>query len=190
MTTQRVYGMGPRIEKPGHHYALLQHVLERRPSGVALEFGVGAGQSTRLIAEYMPVIGFDSFQGLPEDWREEYPKGSFACEKPIIGGVWFVVGLFAETLPDVLGNWFPPIGLVHIDCDLYSSTATVFRHIGDKLTPGTYVVFDEFHGYEGCEEHEQRAWRELVQRNGIEWTVIGHGFEQWAIQITRNGNLQ
>lgn len=190
MTIQCDYGLGPRIESHGHHYALLQHVLDMRPRGIALEFGVGSGQSTRLIADSMPVIGFDSFQGLPEDWRDEYPKGSFACDPPPIAGAQLVVGLFADTLPEMLSRWFPPIGLVHIDCDLYSSTATVFKHIGNKLPAGAYVVFDEYHGYEGCEDHEQRAWREFAERSAIAWTVVGHGFEQWAIQITRNGNLQ
>jgi hypothetical protein len=94
-----------------------------------------------------------------------------------------VPGLFSDTLPST--NWqnIGPIGLVHIDCDLHSSTMTVLNHIGPLLNPGTYIVFDEWHGYDGHENHEMRAWQEFADRTGIGWTVIGHGPEQWAIRI-------
>lgn len=174
------YSLGPRIET-GEHYALLRHTLERKPKGVALEFGVGAGQSTRIIAEHMPVIGFDSFQGLPEDWREEFPRGSFAASPPTVPNARLVIGLYANTLPDFT---FPEhVGLVHIDCDLYSSTKTALEHVGPHLRTGTFVVFDEWHDYDGCEDHEQRAWREFAAATGVDWTVIGHSFEQWSIEI-------
>jgi len=164
------------------HHAVLRHVLAMKPTGVALEFGVGAGDSLRVIAARMPVIGFDSFQGLPEDWRDGYPKGMFACKPPKPGRrAALVVGMFEDTLP---GFEFPKrVGLVHIDCDLYSSTATVLKYVGPHLEPGTFVVFDEWHGFEGCEEFEQRAWREYADDTGICWEVIGHGVQQWAIRI-------
>ena len=164
------------------HYALLHHVLTLNPSGIAVEFGVGKGESTRLIAEHMPVLGFDSFAGLPEDWRDGYPAGSFACDPPDIPNAEFVIGLFEDTLPAF--TRFGDIGLVHIDCDLYSSTKTALDHIGHHLKPGCYVVFDEWHGYDGAELHEQKAWREFAERTGVTWDVIGHSFEQWAIRLT------
>lgn len=175
------YSLGPYFE-PTHHYALLAHVVGLHPTGVALEFGVGSGQSTRAIAYHMPVIGYDSFAGLPEDWRPEFPKGSFANKPPKIPNAHLVVGLYRDTLP---GSELPDhVGLVHIDCDLLSSTRTVLEHIEPALKPGTYVVFDEWHGYETCEEHEQQAWREFADRTGIKWTVVGHSHEAWAIRIT------
>ena len=57
-----------------------------------LEFGVGNGDSTRLIAKIVSewwtdkdiqIIGFDWFEGLPEDWVSDNdntlaaPKGAF-----------------------------------------------------------------------------------------------------------------
>lgn len=174
------YSLGPRVETD-EHYALLRHVLGLAPEGVALEFGVGRGESTRIIAEHMPVIGFDSFQGLPEDWRDEFPKGSFAADPPYgITNCRLVVGRFEQTLWSYPLNNLP-IGLVHIDCDLYSSTKTVLDYV--PLTPGCVVVFDEWHGYDGCEAHEKRAWREYADRTRITWTVLGHGHEAWAIRI-------
>lgn len=168
--------LGPRIDG-SHHYALLEHILPMC-SGVAVEFGVGAGTSTRLIAAHMPVIGFDSGEGLPEDWRDEYPAGSFAHPLPDIDNAELVEGWFADTLPTYT---FPTdIGLAHFDADLYSSTATALAYV--PLRPGTIVVFDEFHGFDSCEDHEQRAWHEHVARTGLRYRPIGHDFEQAAFQ--------
>ena len=58
------------------------------------------------------------------------------------------------------------MALVHVDCDLYWSTVTVLDHIGPHLRSGCVVVFDEFHGYDGAELHEARAWGEFVDLVG------------------------
>ena len=173
---------------PAHPYVVLEHVLDIcQPTGIALEFGVGSGQSTGIIAAHMPVVGFDSFQGLPEDWRPGYPKGMFSPSIPIsriaaIPNVRLVIGLYADTLPQFdFGQYH--IGLVHIDCDLYSSTATVLEWIGPWLKPGVIVLFDEYHGYSGAELHEQRAWLEWIDQSGAAWTEIAHGIEQLAVRI-------
>jgi hypothetical protein len=65
-----------------------------------------------------------------------------------------------------------PARLWHVDCDLYASTKTVFDALGDRLQPGSVVVFDDFVGYHGAELHEQRAWRELVSARRIRYRVI------------------
>lgn len=181
------YGLGPLVTG-GHHFALLEHVLKLGPGGVALEFGCGAGESTRLIAEHMPVVGFDSCQGLPEDWRPEYPKGSFASWPPIgLPNTSFVLGGFADVLPGWAAyHGAERIGLVHFDCDLYSSTKTALDNIWHMLQPGCYIVFDEWQGYDdgpgaSAADHEQRAWREHAHR--FDWTVIGHGEQSWAIRL-------
>lgn len=187
-TPHQSYDLGPYVDQ---HYVLLRRILKQLPFGIALEFGVGKGLSTQMIARHMPVIGFDSFQGLPEDWREGYPKGSFACEKPTIANAVIVTGMFEDTLRDLHWDGMRSVGLVHIDCDLYSSTKTVLdlafpaiqRHTISRWR-GMYVVFDEWHGYEGCEEHEQRAWREFAaDQPNLQWDVVGHSFQQWAIRI-------
>lgn len=135
-----------------------------------------------MIAEQMPVIGFDCFTGLPEDWRPGFRRGMFATTPVLdVPGTTVVPGLFEETLPGY--DWPDELSLVHIDCDLYSSTVTVLESIGPALKKGTIVVFDEFFNYPGCEAHEELAWREFVARTGIKWDVIGHGREQWAVRI-------
>lgn len=178
------YGRGPAIPDDGSRSPVLSHILARRPKGVAVEFGVGAGDSARLIAKQMPLIGFDSAQGLPEDWRPQYPRGSFAFPLPDIDNTTMVEGWFENTLPrfDFAAQGF--IGLVHFDADLYSSTAIALAYIEPYLHSGCYVVFDEFFGYATAKDHEQRAWRQFVKRTGITWTVVGHFREIWGIRIT------
>lgn len=176
----RDYSLGPALGDD--HLAVLRHVLDLNPEGAALEFGVGSGTSLRMIADRMPVIGFDSFQGLPEKWRDGFDVGAFACEPPTVPGADLVVGQFSDTLPSF--TWPERVGLAHLDADLYSSTATVLEHLGPRLRPGCYIVFDEYHGYPGADgAHEQRAWREFADRTEINWTVIGHGPEQLAIRV-------
>lgn len=173
--------LGPYIDE---HYALLLYAIGMyQPTGVAVEFGVGSGISLRLIAgfDFAWTIGFDSFAGLPADWREGFPKGMFACPPPTVPGVQLVIGLVENTLPTFT---FPPnIGLVHFDLDLYESTATALKYIGPHLKPGCVCVFDEFHGYPGAEKYEQRAFTEYAAGHDLKWLTIGSGRESWAILI-------
>lgn len=148
-----------------------------------MEFGVGKGESTRILAQRMPVIGFDAWLGLPTDWRPGFPKGSFAANPPNINNVEFVDGWYEDTLPEYDFTNLD-IGLVHIDCDLYSSTATALKYVGPHLLPGAFIIFDEWHGYDGAHHHEQQAWRDYAEPRSIAWTVIGHGEQSWSIQLT------
>ena len=166
-------------------YATLRRVLhEFEPQGWAVEFGVYSGYSLDIIAAKMPVIGFDSFEGLPEDWREDFPKGTFAFPQemslPYIPNAMLVPGWFENTVP---GFPFPPLGLVHIDCDLYSSTVTALNAITEAVFDGTIIVFDEYHSYPGAEDHEEKAFREWINRFDMEASVITRGEGQHAQEI-------
>lgn len=176
---------GPFIESSGEHYGLLRHVCEQlQPTGTAIEFGVGKGNSTWILAQHLPTIGFDSFQGLPEDWRDGFPAGTFRSWPPAIPNVRLVIGLFSDTLQGFPFTNIDQIGLVHIDCDLYSSTSMALQHIGPHLQPGCYVIFDEWHGYDGAEFHEQRAWHEYTKQAHIHYEPIAHSFQQACFRIT------
>ena len=177
MDTLNQQDLGPRLgEDPT---SVLEHCLTLvDTTGIALEFGVAGGVTLNLIAQQVPVVGFDSFTGLPEAWRPRFGKGKFACQPPEVPNAELVIGLFEDTLPAwVATNPDTRVTLVHIDCDLYSSTRTILTHL--PLTPGTVVVFDEHHGYPGWEQHEARAWAEAR----IPHKVIGHGPEQLAVVI-------
>lgn len=159
--------------------------------GWAAEFGVWSGYSLGIIAEHMPVIGFDSFQGLPEDWRPGFPKGKFdIINNPEGPGIedftlmganrMIITGWFEDTAPTFP---FPTLSLVHIDCDLYSSTITALRAVEQYVDTDTIFVFDEYRGYEGWQDHEAKAWVEWTTDRGYEPYVIAYGGEEVAFGI-------
>lgn len=154
-------------------YATLRRVIhEFAPAGWAAEFGVYTGYSLAIIAARMPVIGFDSFEGLPEDWRPGFPKGKFGRgDKPSLGlnllppaNAMIVPGWFSDTAPTFP---FPELGLVHIDCDLYSSTVTALEAVTPYVGANTILVFDEYHSYPGAEDHEEAAFEEWRSHYGV-----------------------
>jgi ABC-2 type transport system ATP-binding protein len=158
--------------------------------GMALEFGVHTGGTLSVIAdarEGKNVFGFDSFDGLPEDWRAGFPAGHFAVEEPPeVRGAELVVGLFENTLEGFLREHPEPVAFVHVDADLYSSARTVLAHLGPRLSVGTVIVFDEYFGYPGWREHEYRAWEEFVAESGVRFDYEGftEGNEQVIVRIT------
>jgi len=164
----------------------LGHVLrslEVIRNGLWLEFGCYTGGTIARIAAARGrarVYGFDSFKGLPEDWKphENLGKGAFALDTiPIApNGAEYVVGLFEDTLPKF--NFNDTVTLVHIDCDLYSSARIALKTTLPHMMPGTIVVFDELLGYEGYEKHEMLAlyetWRDGLKfrwlcKQGLPW---------------------
>lgn len=172
--------------------ATLEHALSLAPAGgMALEFGVYEGRTLRVIAAARcnkQVFGFDSFQGLPEDWRSGLPAGTFATDNfPEIPGAELVVGLFGDTLPDFLADHPDPVSFLHVDADLYSSAVTVFTHVGPRLRPGSVIVFDEYFNYPGWQRHEHRAWQEFVAASALEFEYVAYtgNNEQVAVVVTK-----
>lgn len=159
--------------------------------GTTLECGVYFGRSLRLIAARTdgPVHGFDSFQGLPEAWNTREGAGAYSTAgrlPRVPTNVTLHAGWFEDTLPAFFGSTEEPIRLLHIDCDLYSSTRTVLEHAGDRLVPGSVLVFDDLLGYPGYELHELRAFEEFVSERDVQWELIGACLlgREVAIRIT------
>ena len=82
-------------------------------------------------------------------------------------------GLFQDTLPSFLATHAGPVSLLHIDCDLYSSTAFVLQALGRRLVPGSVVVFDELVGYPSYARGEWKALRELVSSSRVSFEWVG-----------------
>ncbi len=164
----------PKAQSFGHPHETLRYALSLAPSGgLTLEFGVYSGTTLRIIAEarkgHGPVYGFDSFEGLPEAWRTEFPQGAFAVgELPQVDGAELVKGWFDQTLPGFMESHPGVVDFLHVDCDLYSSTKTVLDLVGPMLRPGSVVMFDEFFNYPGWQQHEFKAWNEFLERTGMQ----------------------
>jgi len=179
----------------------LDVALAMLPSdAVALEFGVFRGESLSRIARALPngtIFGFDSFLGLPSDWRAGFPAGMFSTEGnvPETPGATIVPGLFADTLPRWLDDHEDQqIHLIHIDCDIYESTACVLENLAPRLVATArngrrvVLVFDELIGYPGFEVHEIRALWECCETHSLRSQIVCSGgiFNQAvALTLTR-----
>jgi hypothetical protein len=161
--------------------------------GLALEFGVAGGETLRIIADARGgtgVFGFDSFDGLPEDWRSGFSRGLFAVDTlPDVPGATLVPGLFQESLPGWLSDHREPIAFVHLDADLYSSTRCVLDLVEPRLRPDAVLVFDEFFNYPGWPEHEFRAWVEFVERTRVSFSYEAYTatHEQVVVRLGTGG---
>lgn len=141
-----------------------------------LEFGVWEGASLRWWAEHLNqmearLVGFDSFEGLPERWKHAYEAGHFTVDGvPDIADprVSFEVGWFDATLPDFKVPEHDQL-IVNIDADLYSSAVLVLEEIGPLLVPGSLLYFDELND----RDHELRALREWLERTGKTIRPVG-----------------
>lgn len=160
-------------------------------TGLILEFGVYDCTTINILARHFldrTLHGFDSFQGLPEDWRKNYKKGTFKINQSLVRpapNVLIHTGWFDDTLPGFTEQYQEKIALIHIDCDLYSSTREVFSHLKDRIVPGTVIIFDELWNYAGWETHEFRAFMELVAESDWNYKYLAYNdHSQVSVLIT------
>lgn len=159
--------------------------------GLVAEFGVYRGTSLTQIAQFFDdqtVHGFDSFIGLPESWSgTSKAAGAFDVggQPPVlpVSNVEFHVGFFDKTVPGFAEKHEGPFALVHLDADLYSSTKTVMDTCFDWFVPGTIIVFDEYFGYYGWQNHEHKAFMELLERSGLSYEGVSIGHMNLAVRL-------
>lgn len=164
----------------------LQFILaEAAPHGYIAEFGVGRGNSMRVIArEVLPVRvhGFDSWAGLPEEWvyaeNDRRAARSYAYRMPaketVGANVDFHSGLFEDSIPVWLEKHPANMKFVHIDSDLYSSCKTVLTLLNDRIVPGTVLVFDEIYNYPNWKDGEYKALMEWKAEYKRLVTTVAH----------------
>ena len=144
-----------------------------------LEFGVWKGEAIDAwrklnTAAGSRFVGFDTFEGLPENWEEGHPKGTFSTHgaTPRIDDlrVSFVKGLFQKTLLGFLEQTKLSNRLViNVDCDLYSATLYVLTMLDRYFQPGTIIIFDDFYSM----SHEFKAFIDYDRSYGRLWRPLG-----------------
>jgi Macrocin-O-methyltransferase (TylF) len=167
---------------------LMRHALSlSKADGLYAEFGVNNGGTITFIAKqktHQTIHGFDSFEGLPEDWSGNAMAAGFFNRKgqlpKVPGNVELHPGWFDVTAPKFAAEHKGPLAFLHVDCDLYSSTATVFAALGDRVVPGTVIVFDEYFNYPNWKAHEHRAFTEFQGVSGIKFKYVGYSIQQVA----------
>jgi O-methyltransferase len=156
---------------PNRHAVFNSVAKEVRDKRVLyLEFGVFRGESMRYWSRELKhpqanLHGFDSFEGLPEDFDLDgpYNKGTFNVDGTIPdindSRVKFFKGWFDQTVP----NYTIPehdVLILMMDADLYSSTIYVLDYFRDIIKPGAFIFFDEM----SRTDHEPKAFDEFMRK--------------------------
>lgn len=162
----------------------------RIEGGAILEFGVFKGRSINHFADIFKsetLHGFDSFEGLAEDWTGYHlPKGTFDLGghlPKVKENVTLHKGWFDATLPLFLEKNTSNIRLCHVDCDTYESSLFVLEHVAARLVKGSIVLFDEYYGYPNWRFGEFRAWQEVCAKKGLSYRYIAFSEMQVAVEI-------
>ena len=158
-----------------NRWSIYDHAIELSDNQRAFyEFGVWMGDSFKyLVPSFASGFGFDSFQGLPEDWGV-VPRGTYSSRGrvPDIESAEFIVGEFASTLPQFFDSKRPMAGLINFDADLYSSTITALSNARPVIDHKTTLVFDEFIVNNNWEQDEFKALSEFCEANGFKYEVV------------------
>lgn len=169
---------------------LMDLALSRvRVDGYYLEFGVFKGASLRYIARKLDantkVYGFDSFEGLPEDWIHNV-KGTFSVQGKlprVPSNVTLVKGYYQDTLEDWLEDNTQKVAFLHVDCDIYSSTHTIFNSLKGRLQKGTVILFDDYFNFPGWQEDAHRVFTDYLESQSAKVLYLGYAFKELAVQI-------
>jgi O-methyltransferase len=159
-----------------------------------VEFGVHTGGSITRWSQRNKhpesrFYGFDSFEGLPEDWTPTVKKDYFDLggKIPVIDDarVTLIKGWFQNTLPEFLKDFRADKPLViHNDSDLYSSTLFALTSMDQFIKPGSLIIFDDFNSA----LHEFRAWNDYCRafmRDGSPVALTAQYAEQIAFVMEK-----
>ena len=144
------------------------------------------------------VYGFDTFEGLVEDWQVDdqvvIKRGTFSLSEPLaqrsmrdtgvslhrglpaaLGRkVQFIRGSTYETLAPFLADRpAAPIRIFHMDLDTYESCLHALETCKDRFIEGSILVFDEYLVTNG----EMRAFFEFQNQYELEWRYRAWGLE-------------
>lgn len=152
-------------------YEMYKWVIEKESLTAPLnylEFGVASGKSfewfmTQNSNSESRFYGFDTFDGLPEDWGA-FKKGAFSnnSEMPLIKDFRgkFLKGLFQQTMPEFLAELDNTRrNVLMMDADLWSATLYVLTSFAPFLKKGDIIFFDEF----VVPTHEFKAFIDFTQ---------------------------
>lgn len=169
---------------------LMSHVIGDDVPGDFVETGAWRGGACIYMRAVLKVFGIvdrniwvaDSFAGLPRPDAQRYPmqdqgdvhytfkelavslesvRENFMKYDLLDEQVKFLKGWFKDTLPSAP---IERIALLRLDGDMYASTMDALLALGHKVSPGGFVVVDDFGAVEGC----RRAIADYRRERGID----------------------
>jgi Macrocin-O-methyltransferase (TylF) len=175
----------------------VEAVLDDGVPGDLIETGVwrgGAAIFMRAILKARAVTDrvvwvADSFAGLPPPDTARYPhdEGITIHQSSQLAGplervqdnfrryglldsqVRFLKGWFRDTLPTAP---IARLAILRLDGDLYESTIQALDSLYDKLSPGGFVIVDDYHNVAACRQavHDFRSTRDITDPiQTIDW---------------------
>lgn len=154
--------------------SLVTDVVERGVPGDLVETGVWRGGACIFMKGILRAMGdrgrtvwvCDSFEGLPlpdpaypaDDGIDLQQYGQLAVTQEDVAEnfrrfgllddrVRFLKGWFKDTLPTAP---IDRIAVLRLDGDLYQSTMDALSALYPKVSPGGYVIVDDYHAFEAC----------------------------------------
>lgn len=153
----------------------VEDVLRRDVAGDLIETGVWRGGASIFMRGILKAHGVadrtvwvaDSFAGLPEADFSKYPKESkvpfhrhaelavaletvqrnFERYDLLDAQVRFLKGWFRDTLPQAP---IARLAVMRLDGDMYESTMDGLMHLYPKLSPGGFVIIDDYNSVPAC----------------------------------------
>lgn len=180
-----------------HRDALIKKHRSFLENKALLEFGVYHGTSMLMWYDLYRqnglernFIGFDSFQGLPKETEDKntiWKEKQFSTDGKVNpnlnkSGIRLVTGFYSDSLNESAARLLSEqkVGLVHVDCDTYSSTKIILEWLlkHNLLTRGTLVVYDDWgaHLEARCGEYEVgegKAHKEIEFKYDINFIDLG-----------------
>ena len=151
----------------------------KEPGGLCIECGVYKGESISRLSKLLnkeTIYGFDSFEGLPEDWQVNKSlirkKKAFTLHgklPEVSKNIILIKGWLKDTLPEFINHHSnDKITFLNIDTDLYSSAKTILQNCNILLKPGGIIRFDELYQWKNV-KHDYLYWAENEYKAMIEW---------------------
>ena len=171
-----------------HRWALFDRMVQLSNKDKPFyEFGVWRGEAFKyLIKTFKKGYGFDTFEGIPEDWHNE-KAGSYTSQGviPKIKGGEFIAGKFEDTLPKFFSEAKPMASIINFDADLYSSTICALNWASSVIDQNTILIFDEFLINPNWENDEYKALEEFCSQNNYKYEVLAVSFfsKQLAVRL-------
>jgi hypothetical protein len=182
--------------------ALVQTALADDVPGDLVETGVWRGGTSIYMRAILAaagdtsrtVVACDSFEGLPEADADRFPmdvplrlhehtalavsldqvKANFDRYGLLDDQVRFVQGWFRDTLPGLAGER-RAISVLRLDGDMYESTIDALTHLEPLVSPGGFVIVDDYNGIEACRQAitDYRATHAIdAAIHPVDWTAV------------------
>lgn len=181
-----------------HHIAKLVTLENSSSRGssnnlLLLEFGVFKGSSINIFSNYFKKInyqiyGFDSFEGINEDWygtsKTIKSFDNFGKIPKVNSNVVIVKRLIQDTLPEFLKkNKEKKIVFIHMDLDTYESSRFVLEQVKPYLKKSCIILFDEIYNFPGWSVGEYKALTDTFKENEYSFFAFSSNGSGAAIRI-------